>query len=125
AIGTGVAISLAEHTNRAALPAALLVTANGLTVSATGAVTGVDDTSTVTADASAGAAGGVSVAGSVAISIVDHATTADVRGPVTLTGGDLLIEAGSNLTVAANARPVGAGSTATGSVGVGVAFALA
>ena len=54
-----------------------------------------DNASTVSAKASSGAAGGVSVAGSVAIAIIDHETLADLRAGANLRGGDLVLEAAS------------------------------
>src|SRR5690606_13326315 len=79
---------------------------------------------TITASASSGAAGGVSVAGSVALVIVDQDTTAAIDGTVILSGGDVTITAASAITTTATALPVGAGSASSGSVGIGVSFAF-
>ncbi|QTV78939.1 hypothetical protein KAE78_06970 [Microbacterium sp. NIBRBAC000506063] len=124
AIGAGVALSVSNVRNIAIVPDWVVIQAHGLTVSATVTVVGDDATSTVSAEAAAGAAGGVSVAGSLAIAVVNQYTIAEVKGTVILTGGDVLIEAASALSSIVKALPVGAGSTSTGSVGVGIAFAL-
>ncbi|MBX3093015.1 MAG: hypothetical protein KF680_00510, partial [Cryobacterium sp.] len=124
AIGAAVAISVSNVENLALVPAWLTIEAHSLVVSATVTEVGSDTSSTVSAESAAGAAGGVSVAGSVAIVVVNQETRAAVEGVVVLSGGDALIEAASALTSTAKALPVGVGSSSTGDVGVGVSFAL-
>src|SRR5690606_14756574 len=93
--------------------------------SATAASDGTDSLSTVGAEAASGASGKVSIAGSVAIAVVDHETLAAVYGTLTLNSGDLNVTSGSELAVEVKALPVGAGSSGTGSVGLGLSCALA
>ena len=72
----------------------------------------------------AGAAGDVSVAGSVALALVDHTTTAALEAAVTLTGGtDLVLDTDAAAAATATALPAGDGA-AGGSVGIGAAVAL-
>src|SRR5690606_24336504 len=124
-IGAGVALTLSELRNIAEVPATVAISAHGVELRAELAPDGGDDASTVAATASSGAAGKVSVAGSAAIALVDHVTRARVLGALTLLGGDLLLSATSALAGTVSALPVGAGSTASGSVGVGISFAFA
>ena len=105
-------------------PETLTVTAHDLVLSATVAVDRADDTATVSATASSGAAGGVSVAGSVALALVDQETLAAIRGTVVLTGGDASLTAASKVAATARALPDGVGDSASGSVGIGVSFAI-
>ena len=124
AIGAGVAVSVSNVNNLAVVPAWVTIQAHGLTVSATVTVIGTDAESTVSAEAAAGAAGGFSVAGALAIAVVNQLTLAEVRGTVLLTGGDVRIDAASALTSTVKALPVGTGAAAKDSIGVGIAFAL-
>src|SRR5690606_8317435 len=109
--------------NRAVIPAWLTVAAQNLVLSAEVAIDGADHTATVTAASTAGAAGGVGVAGSVAIVIVDQDAVAAVYGTVALTGGDLTATAASDLAVTVTALPAEDGVSGE-SIGIGVAFAL-
>src|SRR5690606_16457654 len=99
--------------------------ANALVISATVTVVGTDDTSTVGAESASGAAASVSVAGSLALAIVNQQTYAGIAGVVELTGGDATLTAASRLASTVKALPVGLGAvTSGGSIGVGVSFAL-
>ncbi|WP_345762181.1 beta strand repeat-containing protein [Diaminobutyricibacter sp. McL0608] len=123
-IGAGVAITLANVTNQAILPVGDTIKAHALTVSATVTPNGADTTSTYGAQSVAGAGQGkISVAGSVAIAIVNQATQAELAGTVTLTGGDVAVTAASNATSTVTAEPTPGGVTAT-NVGVGASVAL-
>ena len=96
-IGAAVAITLANVTNQALLPAGDSVHAKALTVSATETVNGADATSTYGAQATSGAGGGkISVAGSLGLAVINQTTTAELAGPVVLTGGDATITAASD-----------------------------
>ena len=98
--------------------------AGALTVSATVAVDGADATSTFGAQSVAGAGGGkVSVAGSFALAIVDHTTTASVQGAVAVAGGAAAITAASSVASTVKALPHGEGVVTT-EVGVGASVAL-
>src|SRR6185437_3452629 len=117
-------ITLANVTNQAILPTGDTVKAHALTVSATVTPNGGDITSTYGAASVAGAGQGkISVAGSVAIAIVNQATQAELAGAVTLTGGDVTVTAASKATSTVSAEPTPGGVTAT-NVGVGASVAL-
>ncbi len=114
-IGAAVALTLANVTNRAQVPAGVTIHAHDLTVAATVTTDGADTTSTYGAQSIAGAGGGkISVAGSVAIAVVNQATTAGVYGTVVLTGGDATLTAGSTAATTVKALPAGEGVTSTG-----------
>jgi LPXTG-motif cell wall-anchored protein len=116
---------LADVTNTAVLPAGDTVHAKGLTVSATETVDGADAVSTYGAQSTSGAGGGkVSVAGSLALAVVDQQTDAELAGTVTLTGGDAAVTAGSAASTTVKAEPTKGGVTST-NVGVGASVALA
>ncbi len=123
-IGAGVAITLANVTNQAILPTGDTIKAHALTVSATVTPNGADTTSTYGAQSVAGAGQGkISVAGSVAIAIINQATQAELAGNVTLTGGNVAVTAASKATSTVSAEPTPGGVTAT-NVGVGASVAL-
>ena len=105
-IGAAVAITLANVTNQALLPAGDIVHAKALTVSATETVNGADAISTYGAQATSGAGGGkISVAGSLGLAVINQTTTAEVAGTVVLTGGDANIIAASNAASTVKAEP--------------------
>src|SRR5690606_17273047 len=81
-------------------------------------------TSELAATATAGAAGGISIAGAVAIAVIDRTTLARLSGSAVTTGGELRIAASSDAAVEATAVPAESGAAGTGAVGVGAAFAL-
>ncbi|MFK4837878.1 beta strand repeat-containing protein, partial [Microbacterium sp. ZW T2_14] len=124
-IGAAVAITLADVVNRATVPATLTVTAHDLIVSAAVTPNGADQTSTISAQSVAGAGGGdVSVAGSFALAVVNHATRAGVDGTVVLTGGDAALTATSTVSSTVKALPAGEGVTGAGDLGFGASVAL-
>src|SRR5690606_34120207 len=97
AIGAAVALTISNVDNHAIVPHTLTITANALTVSATVTPKGTDVTSTVSAIASSGAAGGVAIAGSVAIAVVNQDTLAALYGTVLLSGGDAVLASASSV----------------------------
>uniref|UniRef100_UPI0032217262 beta strand repeat-containing protein n=1 Tax=Microbacterium sp. TaxID=51671 RepID=UPI0032217262 len=125
-IGAAVAITLGNVVNRAVVPTGVTVSAGSLTASATVTADGADTTATFGAESIAGAGGGkVSVAGSFALAVVNHTTTAGIDGTVTLAGGDATITATSDVATTVKALPAGAGVTSTGQLGLGASVALA
>ena len=124
-IGAAVAITLANVSNRATVPATLTLTARDLAVASTVTANGADTTATFGAQSVAGAGGGdVSVAGSFALAIVNHTTRAGVDGTVVLTGGDATLTAASAVSSTVKALPAGAGVTDAGDFGFGASVAL-
>ena len=127
-IGAAVAITLANVNNTAQLPTGDTVTAHGLVVSAMETVPGTsgaaDATSTYGAQSTSGAGGGnISVAGSLALAVVNQHTLAELDGTVALSGGDAAITAGSAASTTVKAEPTGGGVSST-NVGVGASVAL-
>ena len=61
--------------------------------------------------------------GSLGLAVINQTTTAELAGPVVLTGGDATITAASNAASTVKAEPTAGGVTST-SVGVGASVAL-
>ncbi|MFC0198751.1 hypothetical protein ACFFIR_17930, partial [Microbacterium arthrosphaerae] len=126
-IGAAVALTRADISTTAVVPAGVAVTAGSLQLFARALEDGGDTTSALGAESVAGAGGGkVSVAGSVAIGLVNHSTRAAVDGSVTITGGGAVTaSATSDVATTVTAFPHEGGVTGAESLGIGASFALA
>ncbi|MGO4276936.1 hypothetical protein AB4Z22_45095, partial [Paenibacillus sp. TAF58] len=126
-IGAAVAVTLANATNQASLPAGDTVKAKSLTVSAGVTNNAGDQVSTDAATATSGAGASdakLSVAGSFALVIATQTTLAQVAGTVNLTAGALTVTATSALASTAKADPADGTGVSAGTVGVGASVAL-
>jgi filamentous hemagglutinin family protein len=126
AIGVGAAVAINKATSR---NAATLGVGNhsavGTTVEARMTNVGSDRTSTFGAEATSGAGGAkIGIAGSLALNIVDHTSTATLNATTELDagGGAVVVAADSASDSTAKALPVGGGATGA-QVGIGASFA--
>jgi hypothetical protein len=119
-IGAAVAIDLVTVVNEALIGAGATLNVHGLTLSATMKDVSGDQKHVLLADSTSGAGGGkVGISGSLALTIADIKTTAELKQSTsTLNGGDVALTATSSVESTDNAK---AKDTGAGTVGIGAA----
>ena len=126
-VGVAVAVNKATVLNEAVVGSQVTLDTHGLTLSATMRDVSGDQKHVFLADTIAGAGGGkVGIAGSLALTIADVSTNAEIKANATapaaiLHGGPLSMTATSGVTSTANAK---AKDEASGTVGIGAGVAI-